>query len=108
MICPFCKTVVAAADVYPEHESWPGVRCRASGLTASERHADLYADAAKISPIPVEAAFIVGNRTATARCELCGSADATLDVDPFLAEVMDDDTPRWLCDLCREIRREDV
>lgn len=34
-------------------------------------------------------------------CEQCGNPDATYAPDPYAEEILDDETPVWLCEQCR-------
>lgn len=51
----------------------------------------------------------LAEKRAAERCESCGATeDVTLDVDPSLFHVGNDDTERWLCGECRQVRRDNI
>lgn len=41
-------------------------------------------------------------------CENCGSDHAHYVIDPFLADVHNETTYRWLCDHCYQTRVDDI
>lgn len=42
------------------------------------------------------------------KCEHCDSIETTLAPDPYLVDIHDDDTPIWLCQQCRDDRRDET
>jgi hypothetical protein len=50
----------------------------------------------------------VGRNGHGTTCEICGDYNAIYGLDPVAWEIHGDDSPRWLCEACREQRRWDI